>query len=274
MTVLAVPAPAQDTAARVTVSLTAIAAGDNNDARREAIIAQLRALSIEPAVERFGNPGPAGANVIVTLPGRGTKTFVVGAHLDRVSVGRGAVDNGAACAALIELVAAFRATPLERATLQVVFFDREEGGLFGSRAFFALTAQQPDYAVNLDIFAYGDTIFATTSRPEGALIRALRAAGEATGLPVRDVPRASYPSSDHLTMMDAGIEALGVGLVDNTDVDGVLAIGAANMKAGSGPRILRIIHSPNDTLKEVRVEQMLRGIALVERLIRSVDAAD
>jgi hypothetical protein len=75
-------------------------------------------------------------------------------------------------------------------------------------------------------------------------------------------------------MMDAGIEALGVGLVDNTDVDGVLAIGPANMRAGSGPRILRIIHSPNDTLNEVRVEQMLRGIALVERLIRSVDAAD
>jgi aminopeptidase S len=262
-------APAQDPA-RIATSLEAITAARDNNARRDAIVRQLRTLGIEPAVEPFGQGRGAGANVVVTLPATGATTIVVGAHLDRVSVGRGAVDNGAACAALIELIAAFTSSPLTRATLQIVFFDREEAGLLGSRAFVA-AGHGADYAINMDIFAYGDAIFATASHQDGVLLRALRAAGMDGGIPIRDVPRGSYPSSDHLTMMQAGIETLGIALIDTADIAGVLAIGGGRLTLGSGPRILTIIHSANDTLAEVRPEQMARGIALVEQLIRNVD---
>ena len=118
-----------DATARITASLNAIVAGDTNAARREAIVAQLKAAGVDPVIETFGEGRAAGANVVVTLPVSGTKTIVIGAHLDRVSVGRGAVDNGGSCAVLIELVAAFKASPLARSTLRVVFFDREENGL-------------------------------------------------------------------------------------------------------------------------------------------------
>lgn len=266
----AAPAAAQDVA-RVAASLTSITAGDDNDARREAIASQLRALGVEPALEKFGDGRTAGANLVATLPGPGMKTVVVGAHLDCVSVGRGAVDNAAACAALLELVAAFKASPLARATLQIVFFDREESGLLGSRAFFN-AGRRPDAAMNLDVFGYGDTLFATASNPDGAAARALRVAGESVGLPVRLVPRASYPNSDHLTMINAGLETLGLALVDKADVDGILNIGVGGLKPGSDPRVLTIIHTPNDTMAAVRLEQMVRGIALVERLIRRLDA--
>jgi hypothetical protein len=260
--------------ARVTTSLNAIVAADNNAARREAIVAQLKAAGVDPVVEPFGEGRAAGANVIVTLPGRGTKTIVIGAHLDRVGVGRGAVDNGGSCAALIELVAAFKASPLARSTLRVVFFDREENGLVGSRMHFSTPGHRADYAMNLDVFAYGDTIFATGSRPDGVLLRSLRAVGEATGLPVREVPPARYPGSDHQTMINAQIETLGLALIDKADVDGILAMDVSKMTVGKGPRVLRIIHTPNDTMSEVRVDQMTRGIALVEQLIRRVDASD
>jgi len=279
----AVPAPfdslalaqgKQDADARVTASLNAIVAGDNNAARREAIVAQLKAAGVDPVVEPFGEGRAAGANLVVTLPGRGTKTIVIGAHLDRVGVGRGAVDNGGSCAVLIELLAAFKASPLARATLRVVFFDREENGLVGSRMHFSTPGHRADYALNLDVFAYGDTIFATGSRPEGVLLRSLRAVGEATGLPVREVPPARYPGSDHQTMMNAQIETLGLALVDKADVDGILAMDVSKMTVGKGPRVLRIIHTPNDTIAEVRVDQMTRGIALVEQLIRRVDASE
>ena len=268
---LATAAPAQDTA-RIGKSLEAITAAADNTARREAIVAQLRTSGIDPLVEPFGEGRGAGANVVVTLPGSGTKTVVVGAHLDRVSVGRGAVDNGAACAALIELIAAFKASPLAQATLQIVFFDREEAGLLGSRAFLA-GGRRVDYAINLDIFAYGNEIFATASHPDGLLLRSLRAASETAGMPLRTVPRASYPNSDHVTMMAAGLETLGIALVDTADIDGVLAIGGGKLTLGRGPRILTIIHSRNDTLAEVRPEQMARAIALVEQLIRTLDGA-
>jgi Zn-dependent M28 family amino/carboxypeptidase len=265
------PVSAQAETSRVTASLTAIAAGDNTAQRRQAIIAQLRALGVDPVIEPFGEGRTGGENIVVTLKGSESRTIVIGAHYDRVSVGRGAVDNGAACAALIELAAAFKAAPPQRLTLQVVFFDREENGLMGSRAFFS-GRRRVDYAVNLDVFAYGDSIFATASRPNGMLLKSLRMAGDAIGLPVRDVPRSSFPASDHITMMAAGVETLGVALVDMSDIDGILAIGAAGLKAGQGPRILRIIHTSDDTLAEVRADQVVRGIAVVERLIRSVDS--
>lgn len=267
-----IPAPAQDIAARVTASLTAITTAANNAARREAIVAQLRALDIDPVVEPFGDGRSAGANVIVTLPGRGPKTIVVGAHLDRVGVGRGAVDNAASCAVLIELIAAFKASPVG-STVRVVFFDREENGLVGSRMHFSTPGHRADYAINLDVFAYGDTIFATGSRPDGVLLRSLRAVGEVTGLPVREVPPDRYPGSDHQTMINAQIETLGLALVDKADVDGIVAMDVSKMRAGQGPRVLRIIHSPNDTMAEVRVDQMARGIAFVEQLIRQVDSS-
>jgi aminopeptidase S len=264
----------QDVAARITASLNAIVGADSNAARRDAIVAQLKASGADPVLEPFGEGRAAGANVIVTLPGGGPKTIVIGAHLDRVGVGRGAVDNGGSCAVLIELVAAFKASPLARSTLRVVFFDREENGLVGSRMHFSAPDHRADYALNLDVFAYGDTIFATGSRPNGVLLRSLRAVGEATGLPVRDVPPDRYPGSDHQTMINAQIETVGLALVDKDDVDGILAMDASKLRAGRGPKVLRIIHTPDDTMAEVRVDQMTRGMTLVEQLIRQVDASE
>ena len=263
----------QEESARITASLEAIVAGNNSAARRDAIVAQLKSIGVEPVVEPFGEGRAAGANVVVTLPGPGTKTMVIGAHLDRVGVGRGAVDNGGSCAVLIELVAAFKASPLSRSTLRVVFFDREEVGLVGSRMHFSTPGHRADYAINLDVFAYGDTIFATGSRPDGVLLRSLRTVGEASGLPVRDVPPSRYPGSDHQTMISAQIETLGLALVDRADVDAIVAMDdVERLPLGKGPRILRIIHSPDDTMKEVKVDQMVRGLGLVEQLIRRVDA--
>ena len=264
----------QDAATRVTAALNAIVAGDNNAARRQAIVAQLKAVGVDPVEEPFGEGRSAGANVVVTLPGSGPRKIVIGAHLDRVNAGRGAVDNGAACAALIELAAVFKASPLTRTTLQIVFFDREEVGLVGSRMYFSTPGHRADYAINLDIFAYGDTIFATGSRPDGVLLRSLRAVSESVGLPARDVPPDRYPNSDHKTMMSAQIETLGIALIDKADVDGVLASDVERLPLGSGPRILRIIHSRNDNMDAVRADQMARGITFVEQLIRRVDAND
>jgi acetylornithine deacetylase/succinyl-diaminopimelate desuccinylase-like protein len=269
----AIPATAQGDVARLTASLQAITAGEDGAGRREAIVTRLRGLGVEPTLEPFGEGRTAGTNIVVTLPGGGGKAIVIGAHYDRVRAGRGAVDNGAACAALIEIIAALTASPPERSTVQVVFFDREESGLLGSRAFFR-SGRRVDYALNVDIFAYGDAIFATASNESGLLLQSLRAAGDATGLPVRDVPRARYPASDHVTMMNAGLETLGIALIDAAEIDGILSMGVKGRAAGKPPRILTLIHTPNDTLAEVRPEQMTRGIALLEELIRAIDRRD
>src|SRR4051812_32456956 len=180
------PALAQD-ATRLETTIAAIAAGPASEQRREPIVARIRALGLEPILQPFGDGARAGTNVIVTLPSRGPRTILIGAHYDRVQVGQGAVDNAGSCAALLELMTAFKASPLGRYTATFVFFDREENGLAGSRAYFAANKDRPAYAVNLDVFAYGNEFFVTASKPDGALMRALRSAA-GTETPLRDAP--------------------------------------------------------------------------------------
>jgi hypothetical protein len=63
--------------------------------------------------------------------------------------------------------------------------------------------------------------------------------------------------------------------VDAADIDGVLKTGPVDpTKLGSGPRILSIIHSPHDTMDEARVEDVAKGIRVLEQLIRTLDASD
>ena len=171
---------------------------------------------------------------------------------------------------LIELVAASRrrACPFN---LGVVFFDARETVLVGSRCTLC-AGHRADYALNLDVFAYGEYDLRHRLGPDGVLLRSLRAAGEATVCRSvtcrRTATRQRSPDDDH-----AQIETVGLALVDKADVDGILAMDPSKTSAGKVPRVLRIIHTPNDTMDEVRVDQMTRGIALVEQLIRRLDAS-
>jgi Zn-dependent M28 family amino/carboxypeptidase len=256
----------------VQASVSAIAAADSNSQRREALVKLLAERGVTVETQTFGEGARAGVNLVVTVPGRESRTILIGAHYDRVEVGRGAVDNAAACAALIEVIGAFKASPPGRYTLKFVFFDQEELGLLGSRAYLSEKSERPVYAINMDIFAYGDSLFATASSMDGILARSLKTAGEARGLPVTLVTVKSYPGSDHLSMIAAGIETMSVALVDKADIEGILAGPIESLVPGKGPRVLRIIHTPDDTVAQVNAEQMVRAIPVVEQAIRAVDA--
>jgi aminopeptidase S len=273
LSLLGGPALAQEPA-RVQASVSAIAASDGNSQRREAILTSLSELGVTAELQAFGEGARAGVNLVVTLPGREPRVILVGAHYDRVAVGQGAVDNAASCAVLIELIAAFKASPPGRYTLQFVFFDQEELGLLGSRAYLATKTNRPAYAVNLDVFAYGEALFATSSKADGLLAKALQAAAEAQRIPVTMVAVNRYPGSDHQSMMSAGVETVGVALVDKADIEGILAASPSTLASGKGPRILTLIHTPQDTVAEVRAEQMARAIPVVEQMIRAIERAN
>ena len=160
-------------------------------------------LASSPPWSRLATSKGAGANIVVTLPGSGPKTILVGAHYDRVNVGRGAVDNGGACATLVELVAAVKASPLGRGRrCRWCSSTARRPGSLGSRAYFAAAGRRAGLRLEPRHLRVRRCDFATASHPDGVLLPSLRAAGEALGLPVRDVPRTSYPGSDHLSMME------------------------------------------------------------------------
>ncbi|MCB9534759.1 MAG: M20/M25/M40 family metallo-hydrolase [Myxococcales bacterium] len=91
-------------------------------------------LGYRPELHAFGG----GLNVIGTRPGRdaGAGVVLVGAHFDAVPGSPGADDNATGLAAALEVARTFAARPTRRG-LRVVFFDREEDGLKGSRRYAA-----------------------------------------------------------------------------------------------------------------------------------------
>ena len=227
---------------------------------------------IQEFTARAGVEDRVGHNIVATLPGKqASSTLLLGAHLDRVPRGQGVVDNGASCAVLLELINRFRSRPLQKITLTFVFFDLEENGLMGSRSYFQTLdlAALPSTAMNLDIFGYGDTLFVTSSRENGELLSSLRKAAFEFAFPVRDAPMAQYPGSDHQSMARAGVETLGIALIDGNEIDSVLAFTG---RGPAPPRILTIIHTDRDTMEQVRDRDMAAALPVLENTIRMLDS--
>jgi Zn-dependent M28 family amino/carboxypeptidase len=245
----------------------AIAAGDTTADRRAAITERLKAAGVDFHVENFVSGTRTGNNIVATLPGKpGTRTLLLGAHYDRVAKGHGAVDNAASCAVLLALMDALKSKPLA-STVTVVFFDLEELGLLGSRSYFQTHAGSslPALAMNFDIFGYGETFFVTPSKADGPLLASLQQAASELGFPVRSIPMAQYPSSDHRSMALAGIETLGVTLIDGADIDSVILPGPVRA------RILSMIHTDADTMDQIREQDMAKALPVLERTIRLLD---
>lgn len=93
------------------------------------------------------------SNLRVRLPGRTTETVLVGAHFDSWDQGQGAIDNGLGIAQLLALARALKDESLER-TVELVWFNGEEQGLWGSRYAVeqgADAAHPPVIMLNLDM---------------------------------------------------------------------------------------------------------------------------
>lgn len=75
-----------------------------------------------------------GINLIATIPGRSGESVLVGGHFDSWDLGQGAIDNGLAVAQLFETARLLKKhSPDNRHTVELVWFDAEEFGLWGSR---------------------------------------------------------------------------------------------------------------------------------------------
>ncbi len=99
---------------------------------RTYITLSLQKFGWTPQLQSF----TGGINIIAQRPGTNPElgTILVGAHYDTVAVSPGADDNSTGVATLLELARLMADYPTSR-TLQLVFFDEEEVGLLGSRAF-------------------------------------------------------------------------------------------------------------------------------------------
>ena len=110
-------------------------------AARRMIRTRLESIGLDVVESTFeGRDGAQGVNLEVRIPGTddALPEFVLTAHYDHLGVREGEVfngtdDNASGVAAVLEIVRNVRRAPL-RHTLVAVFFDGEEGGLRGARA--------------------------------------------------------------------------------------------------------------------------------------------
>lgn len=258
----------------------------SNAARVDAVQALLTVRGLTFVPQPFPNPQqardprPEGRNLIVDLPGTNGREIIVGAHLDAVPLGggehsHGMVDNGAGVVVLTRLAEALGRGP-RRHRIRIVFFDMEEIGLVGSRAFAAtLDRTRVTAMVNIDIAGYGDTVLAGPTTTVGAapLFRAFARVCGTEGH--QCIPFAAYPMSDDRSFSAAGIPSISLGVLPALEAHQIwLSLNGgkeSGLAAGFAPPILRTIHTRADTADKLTPAGMTLIYNVVLGLVRALD---
>jgi len=109
---------------------------------RSYITNELRKFGWQPQLEKF----PQGVNIFTQRPGtnKTAGAILIAAHYDTVPASPGADDNTTGIAVILEIARLFNSASTPK-TLQLAFFDQEETGLLGSKAF----VSQPTHLKNL-----------------------------------------------------------------------------------------------------------------------------
>jgi Zn-dependent M28 family amino/carboxypeptidase len=217
--------------------------------------------------------------VVVTI-GDGPRDLVLGAHYDAVvqADGRtldGVIDNGASVVALVRAAESLSAYSAKH-RIFIVFFDQEELGLLGSKAWLAQADRSRiDAAVIFDVNAYGDSvIFGGMKSDTQGQVRASMNAVCARRL--LDCMRFdTFPPSDDIPFADAGIPVVSVGQQPAADAHQLWLLmhkgPQSGLAQGVMPRVFTLIHTPGDVMGAVEPAAVNRAFELAFDLIQDLD---
>lgn len=262
--------PSSDAAKSWFGDVEAIADADADAGRRDAIRDRLDELHIEWRNHSFQSKEHSGENILADVTGAaGAPALLIGAHSDQVADGHGATDNASGSAVVLALADRFKRNPLQHHRVAIAFWDLEERGLLGARAFVAEGQQRPSLYVNLDVFGWGDTLWMMTPDPAHPLVAASRKATAESSLQLSAGDR--YPPTDHRAFNEAGWPAVSYSLVDASEVLAVLDA-YAGKTPDPMPKVMKVIHTADDTLAQLDPNAAVRGVDAIERALRLWDA--
>lgn len=252
-----------------------MAQAKDNVGRRAYLQTRLQGLGIPANEQPFVSGSLQGVNLIAEVSDTGAPAplLLIGAHYDRVDVGRGATDNASGSAVVIALAERFHRQPLAHHRVKVAFWDLEERGLLGASAYVDMareeTSEIPAFYINFDVFGWGDSLWMMTPDTAHPLVAASRSAAQAQGLAISAGEQ--YPPSDHLAFLKADWLAVSYSLVGADEIPNILAV-FAGKRPMSPPKVMKVIHSPNDTIDQVDEAAAAKGVDAVEAAIRAWDA--
>lgn len=268
----------QMTADGFTRSVNDITSGANSMERGAQIREELEKIGVKFTFEPFTAKARSGGdmkgwNIIAEIPNpKATKTLLLGAHYDRVSQGKGAVDNASGSAAILELLKVLKANPLQNYAVKVAFWDLEELGLIGSNEYIKARteAELPTVYINFDVFGYGDTLWLWTQKEGTIFSKAVDEAAKQAN--VKANIGTQYPPSDHLTFAETKTETYSFSLINGDEIPNLLkAFKGESLKQNEMPRVLQIIHSNNDTADKIDANAVAKALPVIEQAIRKLD---
>jgi hypothetical protein len=189
----------------------------------------------------------------------------------------GANDNGAGVVVLLCWLRLALAQP-PRIPLEVVFFDLEERGRVGSRAYLEqVGADNVRAMVNLDIGGVGDTIVVAPRHhvEQGPLHQPLQRTADSGACPFQIGER--LPPGDDLTFEQAAIPNIAACILPWQDREAVLEIGQA-IHQGQWPTDLPAIwetmhNGCRDSIQTIEESAMQQLFTWLTELLKQVEAA-
>jgi len=217
------------------------------DTARAYLANQLTMIGWTPQTHQYAN----GANVYATIPATmgGEKQIVVGAHFDTVPSSPGANDNASGVAVVLAVARYLKDTPCRRAPVIVAFFDQEELGLFGARAFaLTLDPAQTRAVHTIDQVSWDsdDDKRYELELPTPELETEWRAAATAVGV---SVSTTTTSGTDHEAFRDRGFAAVGL----------------TEEYVGGDTSPFR--HQPGDTASTVKASYLIDAAKLTARVV-------
>ena len=257
----------------------------SNDLRLAVLEEELRQRGLPYVLQTFPRDGAddersSGHNVVVSL-GAGPPRVIVGGHvdadrLDDGALSQGLVDNAAGVVVLLHVAEILRHAALQ-GTVHVVFFDMEELGLLGSRAYVqSLESAADAVMVNVDIVGYGDTLLYGPGdlSPEHPLTGHVHRVCARHAAACVGTPR--MPPSDDRSFQRAGIPAVSLAMLPAEEAHRIwLFLNGDLTEAQRGalaPAILRTIHTDRDTADKLEPAALMRAVRIVTDLVLALDA--
>lgn len=216
-----------------------------------------------------------GENIIVSF-GDGTKSVVVGAHLDAVPESPGANDNGGGVAVLLGLIQSMKDSDWKY-NVVFCFFDREEDGLIGSAEFVKSYGDTADHLamINLDVEGTGEEVYVgpVGGGDDDRILPYVRRAVRASGATLRESEH--YPPSDHLSFANKKLENISISIVPKGDV----ALFEKAAKNGwefdpkEMPKVMKVMHTPNDKSTLMSPRALERSYTVVAKTLQLLNAS-
>ncbi|MCX7909679.1 MAG: M28 family peptidase [Ignavibacteria bacterium] len=174
------------------------------------LLKRLLIRNIEPIIKVKSNSyciETNSKNAILTIPGKTSKKIVVGGHFDSWDISQGGVDNGVGIAVLYEIARNLSRFKNNYYTIEIVWFNAEELGLWGSKRYVEKHKDEVVLMVNLDMpgdpTGFNIMGFNSLDSITRAIVNSL------DGFNLKDgIVNRPWTNSDHMYFMFEGIPSI------------------------------------------------------------------